>query len=85
MRERQEEDLGLVKEQHPEVVQKHLLMIWASLTPGDVIYVRSHGSQYCVGTVECSTSDGLIIWLRDDLNHRRLFHFHDCQSIRVIR
>ena len=33
------------------------------------------------GTVDQITTDGFIIWFKDDLNVRRLFHFRDCQSL----
>lgn len=38
-----------------------------------------------VGSVETKTSDGLIIWIRDDLNDRRAFHFHDCEAVQLLR
>lgn len=71
-------------EQHEEV-EKHPLLIWTSLIPGDVVSLRWLGTQHYVGTVESSTSDGLVIWTRDDLNERRLFHFRDCHSVRLMR
>jgi hypothetical protein len=77
-------DPCLEEEQHHEEVEKHPLVIWTSLSPGDVVSLRGHGTEGCVGTVESRTSDGLIIWIRDGLNERRLFHFRECQSIRVI-
>ena len=85
MTEPQQGDPYLVEEQDHEEVEKHPLLIWTSLSPGDVVSLRWLGSQECVGTVESRTSDGLIIWLRDDLNARRLFHFRECQSVCVIQ
>ena len=64
---------------------KHPLLIWTSLSPGDEVSLRALGGQECVGAIESRTSDGLTICLRDDLNELRFFHFHECQSIRVIR
>lgn len=64
--------------------EKHPLSIWTGLTPGDVVSLRVHQSGDFVGTVECVASEGLIIWVRDNLNERRLFHFHDCQSVRLL-
>lgn len=75
----------LGEEQHHEVVEQHPLLTWTSLNPGDVVALRSTGSQEWAGTIESRTSDGLIIWIRDDLNDRRLFHFRECESVRVIQ
>lgn len=74
----------LLEEQHHEEGEKHPLLIWTGLSPGDVVSLRGHNTQECVGAVESRTSDGLIIWIRDDLNERRMFHFRECQSVRVI-
>jgi hypothetical protein len=68
-----------------EAVEKHPPLLWTSLRPGDVVYIRGLGVQDGAGTVESRTSDGLIIWIRGDLNERRLFHFRECQSVRIIR
>lgn len=75
----------LEEERLHDEVEKHPLLIWTSLSPGDVVSLRVLGSHDSVGTVESRTSDGLIIWIRDDLNERRLFHFRECQSVRVIQ
>jgi hypothetical protein len=74
-----------LEERHREEAQKHPLVIWASLIPGDVVSIRGLGTQDWVGTIESRTSDGLIIWIRDVLNQRRSFHFRECQSVRVIQ
>lgn len=65
--------------------EKHPLLIWTSLTPGNVVSLRVAGTWDHVGTIEASTSDGLIIWIRDELNERKLYHFRDCQSVRLVR
>lgn len=79
----QQGDPDLVEEQYCQDTQKRSLLIWRSLSPGDVVSLRELGTQEYAGTVE--SNDGLIIWVGDDLNERRLFHFHECQSVRVIR
>lgn len=56
-------------------------MIRTGLDSGDIVLLRISGKGDHIGTVESRTSDGLIIWIKDDLNERRLFHFHDCQSL----
>lgn len=66
--------------QQGEELEKHPLVIWVGLKPGDVVSIQAKRGNY-VGTVECSTQDGLIIWIRDNLNERKLFHFRDCQSV----
>lgn len=73
------------EEQHREETRKHPLVIWASLSPGDVVAIRGLGTRNWIGTVESGTSDGLVIWMKDDLNKRRSFHFRECQSVRVIQ
>lgn len=72
------------EEQGHEEAEKHPLLIWTGISPGDVVSLRVSGNREYVGTMESGTSDGLIMWIRDDLNERRLFHFRDCQSIRLI-
>lgn len=52
---------------------------------GDVVVLQVQGKGACVGRVESKTSDGLMVWVRDDLNERRLFHFQDCSSFQVLR
>lgn len=71
-------------EQRRDDAGKHPLLIWTGLDPGDVVSVRELGNREYVGTVEQRTKDGLIIWFRDDLNIRKLFHFRDCQSVVLI-
>ena len=65
--------------------QKHPLLIWTSLRPGDIVALVSHTKQKLMGTVETGTEDGLIIWIRTELNERKLLHFHDCEHVQVIR
>lgn len=84
MTEPQQEDPYAADEQQYEEVKTHALSIWTSLSPGDVVSLGGLGIRNYVGTVESRTSDGLIIWIRNDLNERRAFHFRECQSIRVI-
>lgn len=66
------------------MLKKHPLSTWTSLAPGDVVSLRSLGGREYVGTIESKTRDGLIIWIRDNLNERRLFHFRECNSVRVL-
>lgn len=61
------------------------MSVWTSLAPGDVVSLLFLDSEKFVGTVESKTDDGLIIWIRDNLNGRKLFHFQECRFIRVIR
>lgn len=68
-----------------EGAEKHPLLIWSRLAPGDVVSLRVAGSGDYVGTVEATTNDGLIVWFRDALSERRLFHFRDCLSVRILR
>jgi hypothetical protein len=75
----------LMEEPQQEEAEKHALLFWTALSPGDVLSLQVAGAGECVGTVESKTSDGLIIWIRDNLNERKLFHFHDCQFIRLLR
>ena len=75
-----QEDVAEAEPQRDDVA-KHPILIWTSIDVGDVVSLRALGTRDYVGTVEQRTKDGLILWIRDDLNERRLFHFHDCQSI----
>lgn len=84
MTEPQQDDPYAADEQQYEEVKKHALSIWTSLSPGDVVSLGGLGIRDYVGTVESMTSDGLIIWIRNDLNERRAFHFRECQSVHVI-
>lgn len=85
-------ELGLTQEEYPlhfrewqpNELEKHPLLIWTGLTPGDIVSLRANAQNY-VGTVESKTIDGLVIWMRDEINERRLFHFHDCQSVWLLR
>jgi uncharacterized protein YijF (DUF1287 family) len=72
-------------EQQPADAGKHPLLTWSSLGPGDVVSLRVFGNRDYVGTVEDRSEDGLIIWIRDGLNERKLFHFHDCQLVTIIK
>lgn len=77
---------GLVQDQQQGEVQQHPLLIWTDLSPGDVVSLREAKTrQSVVGLVETRTRDGLIIWIRDDLNDRRAFHFNDCESVELLR
>lgn len=84
MTEAQEGNRHLAREPH-EREGGHPLLIWTSLAPGDVVSLRGPGNQVYIGTVESRTIDGLIIWMRDDLNDRKAFHFREFQSVRVIK
>jgi hypothetical protein len=79
----QEGNLCFIEEQQEEV-EKHPLVIWTEFVSGDIVSLRVHKIGDCVGTVESKTGDGLIIWIRDDMNERKLFHFRDCQTVRLL-
>lgn len=63
--------------------ERHPLLIWTDLSPGDVVAVRTPNAADSVRTVDTRTDDGLIIWARDDLNDRKMYHFHECQVVRL--
>lgn len=71
-------------EQGSDAANKHPLWIWTGLDSGDVVSLRAFGNREYVGIVEQKTSDGLVIWIRDNLNERKIFHYHDCQSVILI-
>ena len=73
------------KDNDYEEADKHPLSIWTSLSSGDVVSIRRHDAHDYVGIVESRTNDGLIIWTRDELNERRMLHFRECQSLRVLQ
>ncbi len=70
----------LFEEDDLEEVENHPLLVWASIRLGDVVSLHVQGNREYAGKVESGTSDGLIIWTRESLNERRLFHFRDCES-----
>lgn len=74
----------LIDEQRHENVDGHLLLKWTALAPGDVVTLQVTTGVF-TGAVESKACDGLIVWMRDDLNERRLFHFHDCQSLWLMK
>jgi hypothetical protein len=72
--------------QQKEEVEEHPLLTWTHFSPGDVVsFQEARTGQWVVGSVESKTPDELIIWIRDDLNDRRAFHFHDCESVQQLR
>jgi hypothetical protein len=62
---------------------EHPLLLWTKITPGDEIFIRGYGVQEVTGSVECKTNDGLILWLRNNLNERKLIHYRDCLFFKV--
>lgn len=78
-------EYDLAKDRHYEEAEKHPLLIWTGLAPGDVVSLQGTDNQDYVGTVETRTNDGLIIWIRDGLNGRKMVHFRECRSVRVIQ
>lgn len=72
-------------QRHGEEEAKHPLLTWIALRPGDAVSLHVPPNHEYIGTVECSTTDGLIIWIRDNLNDRKLFHFYDCKAVRLIQ
>jgi hypothetical protein len=73
-----------LEEHRQEDAEKHPLLIWAGIRPGDVVSLRVPGPRDYVGTVESMTTDGHIIWIRDNLNERRLFHFRDIEFVGLV-
>jgi hypothetical protein len=72
-------------EEHLSEGEKHHLLIWTSLARGDVVSLQGNNAQTYGGIIESKTSDGLIIWIRDELNDRKLVHVRDCRSVHVIQ
>lgn len=72
------------QEQRHEGPGKHPLLVWAGLHAGDIVSFQMLDNRDYVGTVESKTIDGLNIWIRNELNERKMFHFHDCRSVRLI-
>lgn len=80
----QEDHQSPLEEAHSEESDQNALSFWAALAPGDVVSLGVTGSGEYVGTVESKTGDGLIIWFRDSLNDRKLFHVQDCQYVQLL-
>lgn len=64
--------------------ENHPLQTWTGLRPGDIVSVAGSDNQKYVGTVETGTEDRLIIWVRNDLNERKMFHFHQVNTVGII-
>lgn len=78
--------MGLVQEEQQSEVQHHPLLIWTGFSPGDIVSLQeAKTSQYVVGFLATKTRDGLIIWIRDNMNDRKAFHFNDCESVELLR
>lgn len=73
----QEENLQQTEGPHP-------LSTWTKLREGAAVELLRFDGLAHRGTVESRTGDGLIIWVRDDLNERRLFHYREIESVRVL-
>jgi hypothetical protein len=72
--------------QQQEEVEEHPWLTWTHFSPGEVVsFQETRTGRWVVGSVESKTPDGLIIWIRDDLNDRRAFHFLDCESVQLLR
>lgn len=50
---------------------------WASLQPGNKIIVQNYPGDWATAVVEGRTADGDVIWVRDNLNDRRLLYRGD--------
>lgn len=59
----------------------HPLLAWTNIRTGAASALRLRGGQKLVGVVEPGTGDGLVIWIRTDMNERKMIHFHDCESV----
>jgi hypothetical protein len=57
--------------------------VWRSLKRGDVLTLSHQGIQCCHGFIEDQTADGLIIWVKDHLGDRRLFHLEDEYELEI--
>lgn len=65
--------------------EKEPVMPWRLLSPGDVVSLEvATTGQQITGSVDARTADGLIIWIRDELNDRKAYHFEDCLSVRLL-
>lgn len=65
--------------------EKEPVMAWRLLSPGDVVSVEvAKSGQQITGSVDARTGDGLIIWIRDELNDRKAYHFEDCLSVQLL-
>lgn len=77
--------LGAVRDHDGKEATQHPLLTWTGLAPGDVVSLKLAITGHSViGSVESKTSDGLIIWIRDQLNDRKLFHYNDCESVQLL-
>jgi hypothetical protein len=64
--------------------KEHPLSLWIRVAPGDRLVITRYGLPNVVGLLECRSNDGLIIWIRDELNDRKMIHFRDCRSFVLV-
>ena len=63
---------------------RHPLLAWTFLRPGATVALQLRKGQKLIGIVETGTPDGLVIWIRTELNERRMVHLHDCASVQIL-
>lgn len=63
---------------------RHPLVAWTYLRPGASVALQLRKGQKLIGIVETGTPDGLVIWIRTELNERRMIHFHDCAFVQLL-
>lgn len=64
--------------------KEHPMSLWTRAAPGDMLVITRAGLPNVAGVIECRTGDGLIMWIRDELNDRQMIHFRDCCSIVLV-
>lgn len=57
--------------------------LWLSLQHGDVMTLSRRGVRCHHGFIDDRTDDGLIVWVTDEVGHRRLFHLEDEYNFEV--
>lgn len=59
--------------------------LWNSLEQGDHVILSQGGVPCHQGSVDDRTEDGQLIWVTDDIGHRRLFHIEDGYEVMIYR
>ncbi|MGW9413555.1 hypothetical protein [Arthrobacter cupressi] len=59
--------------------------LWKSLEQGDLVILSQGGVPCHRGSIDDRTEDGQLIWVTDDIGHRRLFHIDDDYELMIYR
>lgn len=57
--------------------------MWDSMQPGDLVVLEG-ADVGSLARVEDRTQDGIMVWVHNEFNERKLVHFEDCAGVRIV-